>query len=45
VNFNQIDIGLQETRIQGKELLSESEEAFNHALLSIDGFQAWSEPL
>ncbi|WP_034550871.1 M3 family oligoendopeptidase [Carnobacterium funditum] len=40
--FQPIEFVLQETRIQGKELLSESEEALINAL-SIDGFQAWSD--
>ena len=40
--FQPIEFVLQETRTQGKELLSESEEALINAL-SIDGFQAWSD--
>ncbi|MCA9765367.1 MAG: M3 family oligoendopeptidase [Carnobacterium sp.] len=40
--FRPIEFVLQETRIQGKELLSESEETLINAL-SIDGFQAWSD--
>ena len=40
--FQPIEFILQETRTQGKELLSESEEALINAL-SIDGFQSWSD--
>lgn len=40
--FQPIEFVLKETRTQGKELLSESEEALINTL-SIDGFQAWSD--
>lgn len=41
-DFKEIKFSLTETRIQGKELLSETEEALINAL-SIDGFQGWSD--
>ncbi|AEB29339.1 oligoendopeptidase F2 [Carnobacterium sp. 17-4] len=40
--FKEIDFSLNETRTQGKELLSEAEESLINAL-SIDGFQGWSD--
>lgn len=40
--FKAIDFSLNETRTQGKELLSEAEEALINTL-SIDGFQGWSD--
>ena len=40
--FKEIEFSLNETRTQGKELLSEAEEALINAL-SIDGFQGWSD--
>ncbi|MGB6178688.1 M3 family oligoendopeptidase [Carnobacterium sp.] len=40
--FKPIEFVLEETRTQGKELLSESEEELINNL-SIDGFQAWSD--
>ena len=40
--FKEIEFSLNETRLQGKELLSETEEALINAL-SIDGFQGWSD--
>ena len=40
--FKVIDFSLNETRTQGKELLSEAEEALINTL-SIDGFQGWSD--
>lgn len=40
--FRPVEFVLQETRTQGKELLSESEESLINAL-SIDGFQGWSD--
>ncbi|WP_407372251.1 M3 family oligoendopeptidase [Carnobacterium sp.] len=40
--FKAIDFSLNETRTQGKDLLSEAEETLINAL-SIDGFQGWSD--
>lgn len=41
-SFKAIAFSLNETREDGKELLSEAEEALINAL-SIDGFQGWSD--
>lgn len=40
--FKEIEFSLNETRRQGKELLSETEEALINSL-SVDGFQGWSD--